>query len=137
MSLQKLYTDWNEDLLLRSLSMFIVKNVRKMANLTGLLHSNSGNFFSKYKQKNASRVSRAQNILTFSFWHFHYTVDYKYSQWSYKQILISASIEFLETHYRHSSQILIETDTEITSRKCWAIVNNLKTYSKISSHLVH
>ena len=39
-------------------------------------------FFSKYKQKNASRVSRAQNILTFSFWHFHYTFDYKYSQWS-------------------------------------------------------
>ena len=37
-------------------------------------------FFSKYKQKNASRVSRAQNILTFSFWHFHYTFDYKYSQ---------------------------------------------------------
>ena len=63
-------------------------------------------FFSKYKQKNASRVSRAQNILTFSFWHFHYTFDYKYSQWSQKQILISASIEFLETYYQHSSQIL-------------------------------
>ena len=39
-------------------------------------------FFSKYKQKNASRVSRAQNILTFSFWHFHYTFDYKCSQCS-------------------------------------------------------
>ena len=39
-------------------------------------------FFSKCKQKNASRVSRAQNILTISFWHFHYTFDYNYSQWS-------------------------------------------------------
>ena len=39
-------------------------------------------FFSKYKQKNASRVSRAQNVLIFSFWHFHYTFDDKYSQWS-------------------------------------------------------
>ena len=33
--------------------------------------------------------------------------------------------------------LLIETDTEITSRKCWAIVNNLKTHSQICSHLVH
>ena len=39
-------------------------------------------FFSKYKQKNASRVSRAQNVLIFSFWYFHYTFDDKYSQWS-------------------------------------------------------
>ena len=31
---------------------------------------------------NKKNTSRGQNILTFSFWHFHYTFDYKYSQWS-------------------------------------------------------
>ena len=34
--------------------------------------------------------------------HVSYIFDYKYSQWSKQQILISASIVFLETHYLHS-----------------------------------
>ena len=36
-------------------------------------------FFQNINKKNSSRV---QNISTFSFWHFHYTFDYKYREWS-------------------------------------------------------